>query len=131
MTSAAGIGASLRDLRVLDLTRNLAGPYCTMILGDMGQVDRATAQPGDFQRILKHRHHAQAQEIDFHDPHVLTVVLVPLGHAAIGHGGIFQGHDGIQLSLTNDHASGMLPQVTRQPVDGLVEADQGFEPRVR
>lgn len=29
-------GAPLRDVTVLDFTRNLAGPYCTMVLGDLG-----------------------------------------------------------------------------------------------
>ena len=38
--------AVLSDVVVIDLSRVLAGPYCTMILGDLGATVIKVEQPG-------------------------------------------------------------------------------------
>ena len=64
--------------------------------------------------VLQHRHHAEPEQIDFHDPHVGAVVLVPLHDDAAGHGGVLERDDGVEPSLADHHAAGVLAEMPRQ-----------------
>src|SRR3954462_11390392 len=50
----SGSGSPLRDLRVVDLSRLLPGPFCTLILSDLGaRVDKLEdPHVGDYLRIF-------------------------------------------------------------------------------
>ena len=65
-------------------------------------------------RIFEHRHHAQAEQVHFNDAEIGAIFFVPLHDDAIGHGRRFKRNHGIELSLADDHAAGMLAQMARQ-----------------
>ena len=44
-TTTAPLAGALAGLKVVDLTRILAGPYCTQTLGDRGIITDGAAEP--------------------------------------------------------------------------------------
>ena len=75
-------------------------------------------------RVFQRRHHAQPQQIDLDDAQVGAIFLVPLHDHAARHGGRFQRHDGIQLSLADDHAAGVLAEMARQVLKRQAELEE-------
>ena len=78
----------------------------------------------DLKRFFEHGHHAQAEQIHFHDAHVRAIFLVPLHDHAAGHRGRLERDHGIELPLADDHAAGMLAQMARQILHGLAKLEE-------
>ncbi len=88
----------------------------------MGEIDFLVIMVADkFDGILEHGHHAEAEQIHFDDAHVGTIFFVPLHDDAAGHGCGFERDDGIELSLADDHAAGVLAEMARHVLHGDAE----------
>src|SRR5918997_3916336 len=83
---------------------------------DPAEIDRRLAVGGDqAQRLFDQREHAQRKEIDLDEPGIVTGVLIPLTQIAYLHGGGLHRHQVDEGSGGDDHPTGMLTDVSREP----------------
>ncbi len=95
-----------------------------VVFRNVGKIERSAAFTAQFKCVLHDRHHAEPKQIHFHDAKVFAIVLVPLREDAARHGRIFQRHKRAQFILTDDHATRMLTEMTRQSVNRLIQIDE-------
>ena len=84
------------------------------------------------------RQHAEREHVDLHQADRVEVVLVPLDHGAIGHGGVLHRHQLVEPAARDDEAADVLGEVARKADEFLGECDQplrdragGVEPGLR
>ena len=66
-----------------------------------------------------HADHGEAavEVAEVHQPDRGQIILVPLNHAALRHGGVFDRHQAPQRTLRNDETADVLRQMTRKTDD--------------
>ena len=69
--------------------------------------------------------HPQRQAIDLQDAQFVQVVLVPLDHRAVRHGGVLDGHQLAQRAARHDHAAGVLREVPGKTDELVHQLDKG------
>ena len=72
--------------------------------------------------------HAQAQQVELHQPSCGAIILIPLQHRAVFHARPLHGHDIRNRPVAQHHAAGVNPQVARLAQKLL---SQGFNIRRR
>ena len=90
---------------------------CAPLLADQGQ------------RALDRREHAQREHVHFEQAERIEIVLVPLDHAALDHGGIFDRHQARQQAARDDEAADMLRQVARKADQRICQSEQAQDGR--
>ena len=113
------------DLENADRVGVLHDLECFLVIfRNVRQIERPSAFTAKLERILHHRHHPEAEQIDFHDAEIFAIVLVPLRDHAARHRRVLQRHERTQFVLANDHSAGVLAEMTRQSVDRSIKSDE-------
>ncbi len=99
------LGIVGRQMRQIQPRGPVAGP---------ARVRRARLVVDDGNRLLQHRHHAEAEQVHLDDPQVGAVVLVPLHDHASRHRGVLERHDLVEPALADHHAARVLAEMPRQ-----------------
>src|ERR1700679_3214995 len=93
-----------------------------LILRQLGEVyGLAIVLRYQFDAVLQHGHHAEAEQVYLNDAEISTVFLVPLDNGATVHGRAFERHDAVQLTLTDHHTARVLSEMTRQVLQAHTE----------
>src|SRR6185312_5084404 len=99
--------------------------YRPIILRKLGQIDLVSIMLWDqLNAVFKHGHHTEAQQIDFDEFHIGTVVFVPLHHHTSGHACRLKRNHGAELSLAYDHAARMLAEMARKILDAQCKIEK-------
>ena len=86
-----------------------------------GQQREALAQAGQ---------HAEAEHVYFQDAQGLEVVLVPLDHRAVFHGGVLDRHQLVEPAAGHDEAADVLREVAREANQLAGQQESLLEPRL-
>ena len=80
-------------------------------------VTRAVVHSDQIERLADAGEHSQRQDVDLEDAQRFDIVLIPGDHGAVGHGGVFDGHQFIEAALGHDEPAHMLRQVAGEALD--------------
>src|SRR5204863_6364683 len=56
-----------------------------VVLRNVSEIEWAAAFATKLKRVLHYRHHAEPEEIDFHNAEIFTIILIPLRHHPAWH----------------------------------------------
>ena len=91
----------------------------------MSEVDRDAVMPADDRdRLFEHGEHPEPEQINFDDPEVGAVLLVPLDDDAAGHRGGLQRHDLVERARADHHPAAVLAEMARETLEPAHQLDQ-------